>query len=75
MPWKECHIVESVFGFGPLWMASRWLGSARNSAFLADGDKIYDRYKDHGALGLTERSRRPSARQSIALPIEAQIVR
>ena len=23
------------------------------------GYKIYDRYKDHGALGLTDRSRRP----------------
>jgi putative transposase len=40
------------------------------------GYKIYDRYKDHGALGLTDRSRRPYRHANqLPLPIEAQIVR
>lgn len=40
------------------------------------GYKIFERYKDHGALGLTDRSRRPYRHANqLPLPIEAQIVR
>jgi putative transposase len=40
------------------------------------GYKIYDRYKDHGALGLTDRSRRPYRHANrLPVPIEAHIVR
>lgn len=40
------------------------------------GYKIYDRYKDHGALGLTDRSRRPYRHANqLPPPIETQIVR
>lgn len=40
------------------------------------GYKIFDRYQDHGALGLTDRSRRPYRHANrLPAPIEAQVVR
>ena len=78
MPWKECHIVDERLRF-----VARLLDGEQMSGLCQEfgisrktGYKIYDRYKDHGVLGLTDRSRRPY-RHANQLPeaIETQIVR
>jgi len=78
MPWKECHIVDERLRF-----VARLMDGEKMAPLCAEfgisrktGYKIYDRYKDHGVLGLTDRSRRPY-RHANQLPqaIEAQIVR
>jgi putative transposase len=61
MPWKECHIVDDRLRFvarvldgenmAPL---CREFGISRKTGY-----KIFDRYKDCGIQGLTDRSRRP----------------
>jgi putative transposase len=78
MPWKECHIVDERLRF-----VARLLDGEQMAGLCKEfgisrktGYKIYDRYKDHGALGLTDRSRRPYRHANqLPLPIEAQIVR
>ena len=78
MPWKECHIVDERLRF-----VARLLDGEQMSGLCAEfgisrktGYKIYDRYKEHGALGLTDRSRRPYRHANqLPLPIETQIVR
>jgi putative transposase len=78
MPWKECHVVDERVRF-----VARLLGGEKMTALCAEfgisrktGYKIYDRYKDFGVNGLTDRSRRPF-RHANQLPptIEAQILR
>lgn len=61
MPWKECHVVDDRLRFvarlldgekmAPLCKA---FGISRKTGY-----KIYDRFKDCGINGLTDRSRRP----------------
>jgi putative transposase len=61
MPWKECHVVDDRLRFvarlldgekmAPLCKA---FGISRKTGY-----KIYERYKDCGIQGLTDRSRRP----------------
>ena len=77
MPWKECHVIDERLRF-----VARLLDGETMTALCAEfgisrktGYKIYDRYKDCGVQGLTDRSRRP-LRQANQLPraIEAQIV-
>jgi putative transposase len=78
MPWKECHVVDERLRF-----VARLLDGEQMAGLCQEfgisrktGYKIYDRYKDHGALGLTDRSRRPYRHANrLPLPIEAQIVR
>jgi putative transposase len=78
MPWKECHIVDERLRF-----VARLLDGEQMAGLCKEfgisrktGYKIYDRYKDHGALGLTDRSRRPYRHANqLPLPIETQIVR
>lgn len=78
MPWKECHIVDERLRF-----VARLLDGEQMAGLCKEfgisrktGDKIYDRYKDHGALGRTDRSRRPYRHANqLPLPIETQIVR
>ena len=62
MPWKECHIVDERLRF-----VARRLDGEKMAALCAEfgisrktGYKIYDRYKDCGVEGLTDRSRRPT---------------
>jgi len=78
MPWKECHVVDERLRF-----VARLLDGEKMAALCAEfgisrktGYKIYTRYKDCGALGLTDRSRRPY-RHANQLPmvIEKWIVR
>jgi putative transposase len=61
MPWKECHIVDERLRF-----VARRLDGEKMAALCAEfgisrktGYKIFDRYKDCGVEGLTDRSRRP----------------
>ena len=61
MPWKECHVVEERLRF-----VARLLDGEKMAALCAEfgisrktGYKIFDRYKDCGLQGLTDRSRRP----------------
>lgn len=78
MPWKECHVLDERIRF-----VARLLDGEQMAGLCKEfgisrktGYKIYDRYKDHGALGLTDRSRRPYRHANrLPLPIEAQIVR
>src|SRR5260370_36379844 len=61
MPWKECHVVDDRLRFvarvldgekmAPL---CREFGISRKTGY-----KIFDRYKDCGVQGLTDRTRRP----------------
>ena len=78
MPWKECHVMDERLRF-----VARLLEGEKMTALCAEfgisrktGYKIYDRYKDCGVVGLSDRSRRPQ-RQANQLPpaIEARIVR
>jgi len=61
MPWKECHVVDERLRF-----VARLLDGEKVAALCAEfsisrktGHKTYDRYKDCGVDGLTDRSRRP----------------
>jgi len=61
MPWKECHVMDERLRF-----VARLLEGEKMAALCAEfgisrktGYKIYDRYKDCGVQGLTDRSRRP----------------
>jgi putative transposase len=78
MPWKECQPVDERLRF-----VARLLDGEQMTALCAEfgisrktGYKIYTRYKDFGAQGLTDRSRRPY-RHANQLPVvvEKQIVR
>jgi len=78
MPWKECHVMDERLRF-----VARLLEGEKMAPLCAEfgisrktGYKLYDRYKDCGVHGLTDRSRRPF-RQANQLPfaIEALIVR
>jgi putative transposase len=78
MPWKECHIMDERLRF-----VARLLEGEKMTALCAEfgiarktGYKIYDRYKDYGLVGLSDRSRRPQRQANQLAPaIEARIVR
>jgi len=78
MPWKECHVVDERLRF-----VARLLDGEKMTALCAEfgisrktGYKIYDRYKDYGVHGLTDRSRRPYRHANqLPLVVETQIVR
>jgi putative transposase len=61
MPWKECHTVDQRLRF-----VARLLDGEKMAPLCQEfgisrktGYKIFDRYKDCGVRGLTDRSRRP----------------
>ncbi len=61
MPWKECHVIEERLRF-----VARLLDGEKMAGLCKEfgisrktGYKIFDRYKDCGLHGLTDRSRRP----------------
>ncbi len=78
MPWKECHVVDERLRF-----IARRLDGEKMAALCKEfgisrktGYKIYDRYKDCGVHGLTDRSRRPYRHANqLPLAIEQWIVR
>lgn len=78
MPWKECHVVDERLRFvGRLLDGEKRAGLCKEFGISRKtGYKIYDRYKDHGTEGLSDRSRRPY-RHANQLPVvvEAQVVR
>src|SRR5262245_65597171 len=70
MPWQECHVMDERLRF-----VARLLDGEKMTALCTEfgisrktGYKIYDRYKDLGVHGLTDRSRRPY-RQANQLPL------
>src|SRR5712691_882504 len=78
MPWKECHVMDERLRF-----VARLLEGEKMAPLCAEfgisrktGYKIFDRYKDCGVAGFSDRSRRPY-RQANRLPpqLEAVIVR
>jgi len=78
MPWKECHVEDERLRF-----VARLLDGEKMATVCAEfgisrktGYKIYDRYKDYGVHGLTDRSRRPYRHANqLPLVLETQIVR
>ena len=78
MPWKECHVEDERLRF-----VARRLDGETMTALCAEfgisrktGYKIYDRYKDVGLQGLTDRSRRPYRHANqLPMAIEKTIVR
>jgi putative transposase len=73
MPWKECNIVEERLRFiarlldgEKMAVLCREFGIARKTGY-----KIYNRYKDCGIDGLTDRSRRPY-RHANQLPMQIE---
>src|SRR5918994_4595856 len=78
MPWKECHVMDERLRF-----VARLLEGEKMAALCTEfgisrktGYKIYDRYKDCGVQGLTDRSRRPQRQANrLPAPIEGRIVR
>ena len=77
MPWKECHVVDERVRF-----VARLLDGEKMAALCTEfgisrktGYKIYDRYKEVGVHGLTDRSRRPYRQANqLPMPIEKTIV-
>jgi len=78
MPWKECHVEDERLRF-----VARLLDGEKMARLCAEfgisrktGYKIFDRYKDVGLQGLTDRSRRPYRHANqLPLVIETTIVR
>jgi putative transposase len=78
MPWKECHVEDERLRF-----IARLLDGETMTALCAafgisrkTGYKIYDRYKEVGVRGLTDRSRRPYRHANqLPMQIEKTIVR
>ena len=73
MPWKECHVVDERLRF-----IARLLEGEKMLAVCEDfgisrktGYKIFERCKDAGLVGLTDRSRRPH-RHANRLPMAVE---
>jgi putative transposase len=73
MPWKECNIVEERLRFiARLLDGEKMSGLCREFGIARKtGYKIYNRYKDCGIDGLTDRSRRPY-RHANQLPMQIE---
>ena len=77
MPWKECHVVDER-----LRLVARRLDGEKMATLCAEfgisrktGYKIFERYKDCGVEGLTDRSRRPYRHANqIPMPVEKLIL-
>src|SRR5216684_7690890 len=61
MPWKECSVMDERVRFvGRLLDGEKMVALCREFAISRKtGYKIFDRYKECGVQGLTDRSRRP----------------
>ena len=78
MPWKECHVMDERMRF-----VARLLDGEKMAGLCEEfgisrktGYKIYDRYKDAGLVGLTDRSRRPHRHANqLPMAVEKLIVR
>ena len=73
MPWKECQIVQERLRFiARLLDGEKMAGLCREfGVSRKTGYKIYNRYKDCGIDGLTDRSRRPY-RHANQLPMQIE---
>ena len=73
MPWKECQVVDERLRF-----VARRLDGEKMAPLCAEfgisrktGYKIFERYRDCGVEGLTDRSRRPY-RHALQLPMAVE---
>ena len=73
MPWKECHVVDERLRFiARLLDGEKMAGLCREfGVSRKTGYKIFERYKDCGLDGLTDRSRRPY-RHANQLPMQVE---
>jgi transposase len=77
MPWKDSSVMDERLRF-----VARLLEGEEMSHMCREfgisrktGYKIFERYKEHGLEGLTDRSRRPYRyANQLPPPVEAQIV-
>src|SRR5688500_8008312 len=77
MPWKECHVMDERLRF-----VARLLEGEKMARLCVEfgisrktGYKIFDRYKDCGVAGLTDRKRRPYRQAGqLPMPVEKLIV-
>jgi transposase InsO family protein len=77
MPWKECSVMDERLRFvarlldgEPMSEVCRAFGVSRKTGY-----KVFDRYKEHGLAGLTDRSRRPIRyANQLPEPVERLIV-
>ena len=78
MPWKECHVMDERVRF-----VARLLEGEKMAVLCQEfgisrktGYKIYDRYKDTGVRGLSDRSRRPYRHANqLPMAVEKTIIR
>ena len=78
MPWKECHVMDERLRF-----VARLLDGEKMAIVCQDfgisrktGYKIYERYKDAGLRGLSDRTRRPHRHANqLPMAVEKLIVR
>ena len=78
MPWKECRVVEERLRFIARLLDGETMASLCREFGISrkTGYKVYDRYKDCGLDGLTDRSRRPYRHANqLPMQIEKLIVR
>ena len=78
MPWRECHVMDERLRFVARLLDGEQMAGRCEEFGISrkTGYKIYRRYRDCGAYGLTDRSRRPY-RHATQLPmaVEKWIVR
>jgi len=61
MPWKECSVMDERLQFVARRLAGEQMADLCREFGISrkTGYKIFDRYKECGVQGLTDRSRRP----------------
>jgi len=77
MPWKECSVEQERMRFVARLLEGETMSDVCRSFGISrkTGYKIYNRYKDHGLDGLTDRSRRPVRyANQLPEPVERLIV-
>ena len=78
MPWKESSVMEERLRFVVRLLDGEGMSDVWRSFGISrkTGDKIFNRYKDHGVEALRDRSRRPVRyANQLPAPVEPMIVR
>ena len=78
MPWKECHVVDERLRFIARLLDGEKMAVVCEAFGISrkTGYKIYQRYKDIGTRGLSDRSRRPHRHANqLPMAVEKSIVR
>jgi putative transposase len=78
MPWRECHVMDERVRFVARLLDGETMAGLCKEFGISrkTGYKIYDRYKEHGVRGLSDRSRRPYRHANqLPMAVEKAIVR